>query len=75
MSCAHAIMTHCGSYMCRLLTSGAGGGLQEQVTEILRVLLDPESMVQSTEKNDFLEKFYEVYIGQLMSVIEAGTDK
>lgn len=45
------------------------------MTEILRALLDPESMIQDSEKNDFLHKFYDAYIDQLMGVIEAGTEK
>ena len=32
-------------------------------------------MIQDSEKSDFLEKFYGTYIDQLMTVIEAGTDK
>lgn len=32
-------------------------------------------MIQDSEKSDFLEKFYNFYIGQLLTVIEAGTEK
>uniref|UniRef100_A0A061R721 Protein phosphatase 4 regulatory subunit 3 n=1 Tax=Tetraselmis sp. GSL018 TaxID=582737 RepID=A0A061R721_9CHLO len=45
------------------------GGLQEQVLEMLRMLLDPESMEQSAEKNEFLELFYDEYIGKLVQTL------
>mmetsp|Transcript_36846 Transcript_36846/g.103965 ORF Transcript_36846/g.103965 Transcript_36846/m.103965 type:complete len:862 (+) Transcript_36846:313-2898(+) len=50
----------------------AQGGLQEQVLEMLKLLLDPESMEQSVEKNDFLELFYDHYIGQLVDTLARG---
>lgn len=31
---------------------------------MLRMLLDPETMEGAVEKNDFLELFYDKYIGQ-----------
>ena len=55
--------------------SGGDGGLQEQALEILRILLDPESMVQNVDRNDFLEIFYSNYIGQLVDAIAASGDK
>ena len=61
--------------LCRMLTEGAGGGLQEQATEILRDLLDPVSMLNNPEQNEFLDLFYADYIGQLINVVEAGGDK
>ena len=59
---------------CRLLIKGAAGGLQEQAVEILRVLLDSESLNQESEKSDFLEKFYGSYIKQLCSIIETAAE-
>ena len=53
---------------------GAAGGLQEQAVEILRVLLDSESLTVASEKSDFLERFYGDYIKQLCSVIETAAD-
>ncbi|KAK3281899.1 hypothetical protein CYMTET_10332 [Cymbomonas tetramitiformis] len=44
-------------------------GVQEQFLEILRMLLDPESMDQSVDKNMFLEVFYEEYIDQLVGAL------
>lgn len=46
------------------------GGLQEQVLEMLRLLLDPETMEQNTEKNDFLELFYDKYIDTLVQTLD-----
>ena len=43
------------------------GGLQEAILEMLRVLLDPESMEGAVEKNEFLEAFYDRYIGKVGS--------
>ena len=55
---------------CRALKHGADGGLQEQVVEILRLLLDPESMDQTSERSEFLEVFYDKYIQQLIGLLE-----
>lgn len=52
------------------LKHGADGGLQEQVVEILRLLLDPESMDQTSERSEFLEVFYDKYIQQLIGLLE-----
>lgn len=40
-----------------------------QVVELIKMLLDPESMEQSTEKNEFLELFYDSYMERLLGVI------
>ena len=40
-----------------------------QVLEIIRYLLDPESMTQPVEKSEFLDVFYMEYIGKLISAI------
>ena len=60
---------------CRLLTQGVGIGLQEQVVEILRGLLDSESLSVDAEKSEFLETFYSLYMKQLCGIIEAGGKK
>ena len=38
--------------------------------EILRLLLDPESMDQTSERSEFLEVFYDKYIQQLIGLLE-----
>lgn len=52
---------------------GSTGGLAEQVAELLKMLLDPETMEQSVEKNDFLEMFYDKYVAKVVDVLV--TDK
>ena len=43
------------------------GGVQEVMLEVVRLLLDPESMENSAEKDEFLEVFYQkMYLGQLI---------
>lgn len=54
---------------------GGGGGLQDAIVEVLRVLLDPESMEGSLEKNEFLEVFYDNYIGKLVSALVEAAEK
>eukprot|EP00898_Chlorokybus_atmophyticus_P008624 jgi/Chlat1/8763/Chrsp90S08124 len=51
---------------------GANGGLQAQLLEILRMLLDPSSMEALVEKGTFLELFYEEYVKHLISALETG---
>lgn len=63
------------SSLCRLLTQGVGIGLQEQVVEILRGLLDSESLSVDAEKSEFLETFYSLYMKQLCSIIEASGER
>jgi hypothetical protein len=41
-------------------------GVQEQTLEILRLLLDPESVEQSV--NTFLETFYDTYVDRLVNM-------
>jgi hypothetical protein len=60
---------------CRLLTQGVGIGLQEQVVEILRGLLDSESLTVDAEKSEFLETFYSLYMKQLCGIIDAGGER
>ncbi len=40
-----------------------------QVCESLKVLLDPDTMDTSPEKNEFLDVFYEKYMDTLTDVI------
>jgi len=62
-----------GSLMAHVL-AGEDAGLQAQLLEIMRLLLDPDTMEQAVEKNDFLELFYSEYIDQLVALIGAATD-
>lgn len=50
-------------------------GVQEQILEILRLLLDPESVEQSV--NTFLETFYDKYVDKLIGALATclGTSK
>ncbi|GFR48535.1 hypothetical protein Agub_g10432 [Astrephomene gubernaculifera] len=51
------------------LTDGTDAGLAEQVCEALRLLMDPDTMEQPVEKNEFLEVFYDKYLDRLTGVI------
>ncbi|GAX85578.1 hypothetical protein CEUSTIGMA_g12993.t1 [Chlamydomonas eustigma] len=54
----------------RELTEGGDeSGLPEQISELLKALLDPETMDTAVEKNDFLELFYDTYVNKLLQVI------
>uniref|UniRef100_A0A7I4D3Y0 Serine/threonine-protein phosphatase 4 regulatory subunit 3-like central domain-containing protein n=1 Tax=Physcomitrium patens TaxID=3218 RepID=A0A7I4D3Y0_PHYPA len=49
------------------------GGLQAQLLEIIRMLLDSETMEASqVEKSPFLEVFYEKYMDQIVEVLISG---
>ncbi|KAJ7545388.1 hypothetical protein O6H91_09G117300 [Diphasiastrum complanatum] len=50
-----------------ILTPG-DGGLQAQLLEIMRMLLDSDTMERQTDKSTFLEIFYEKYMDQLVEV-------
>lgn len=54
------------------LTEPSAGGLQEQALEILKVLLDPETMESSVEKDRFIDAFYDEHIGGLLAAIVAA---
>lgn len=47
------------------LVSRSSGGLQEAILEMLRLLLDPETMDGAVEKHEFIEVFYDHYIGKV----------
>lgn len=55
------------------VVSGADAGLQGQLLEIMRLLLDPETMEQNADKSTFLELFYLTYMDKLVSVLTAAT--
>ncbi|CAG9464867.1 unnamed protein product [Pedinophyceae sp. YPF-701] len=64
------------------LTHGDEGGLQEQVLDLVRVLLDPETMESSdATKSQFLDVFYDLHMQKLIWTLsghpcgkeEAGT--
>eukprot|EP00793_Prasinoderma_coloniale_P003752 PRCOL_00003128-RA len=48
------------------LASAEDSGVQAQVLDAMRVLLDPETMDQPTDKNNFLDLFYDRYVGPLV---------
>ncbi|CAI7864195.1 unnamed protein product, partial [Closterium sp. NIES-53] len=50
----------------------AEGGLHAQLLEMLRVLLDPDTM-DAADKSKFLDLFYEDYLQLLISAVVAGT--
>lgn len=58
-----------------MLEFGPDEGLQGQVVDIVRMLLDPDSMDQSPEKDPFLELFYEKYIGELVNLLVEGAEQ
>jgi protein phosphatase 4 regulatory subunit 3 len=47
-------------------------GLQEQAAEVLRMLLDPETMENSVEKDRFIDTFYEEHITLLHEAVQRG---
>lgn len=49
-----------------------GDGVQGAVLEVLRILVDPDSMEQAVEKNDFLELFYTAAMPSLLDTISAA---
>lgn len=52
------------------ITGGEGdNGVAEQVAELLKSLLDPETMESAIEKNEFVELFYDSYVNKLLTVI------
>ncbi|EFN53416.1 hypothetical protein CHLNCDRAFT_58505 [Chlorella variabilis] len=57
------------------LLDSSDSGLQEQVGEMLKMLLDPETLEGSAEKNKFVELFYDKYIAKLLAtLVQAGDD-
>ncbi len=61
--------------MCRVLQFGPDQGLQGQVVDIVRMLLDPDSMDHSPEKDPFLELFYDKYVGELINLLIEGAEQ
>lgn len=58
-----------------MLEFGPDQGLQGQVVDIVRMLLDPDSMDQSPEKDPFLELFYDKYVGELINLLVEGAEQ
>ena len=50
-------------------------GLQAQLFELLKLMLDPETMDQPVEKSGFLELFYDHYVDKLVASVGAGATK
>lgn len=44
-------------------------GLQEQVLEMMKMLLDPETLEKTAEKDKFVELFYDKHITQLLAAL------
>lgn len=57
------------SHLIFCLIHRSTSGLQEQVLELLKILLDPETMDSQEEKDSFIDKFYDSHIWQLMEVV------
>lgn len=47
--------------------------MQEQVLELLRILLDPDTMDASVERDAFIDSFYEAHAGTLVGALVAAT--
>ena len=58
-----------------MLEFGPDQGLQGQVVDVVRMLLDPDSMDQSPEKDPFLELFYDKYVGELINLLIEGAEQ
>ena len=56
-----------------VLDPGAAG-LQEQASEILKVLLDPDTMDSSVEKDRFIDAFYDDHVGKLLAAVVGAGD-
>jgi len=54
------------------VVAGGDDGLPEQISELLKLLLDPETMEGAIEKNEFLEVFYSKHMSSLLEAIVAG---
>ncbi|KAL4418834.1 hypothetical protein ABPG77_004074 [Micractinium sp. CCAP 211/92] len=57
------------SLLIQALLGSSSSGLQEQVLEILKVLLDPETLEGAAEKDKFVELFYDRHIAQLLAAL------
>ena len=60
------------SELVRLFLDG-DDGLQGTVLEILTILADPDNMDQETEKNTYLEMFYDHFVDKLTERISFGS--
>lgn len=49
------------------------GGLQEQALDVIKVLLDPETMESNEKRDKFIEIFYDGHVEVLMGVIADST--
>ena len=56
-----------------LSPDAARTGMPEQVLELLRVLLDPESMEAAVEQDAFIDAFYATHAGALLSAVVEGS--
>ncbi|MEW5311181.1 MAG: hypothetical protein WDW38_002917 [Sanguina aurantia] len=55
------------------LVEGSAGGLPDAAADLIKALLDPETMDTAAEKNDFVELFYDRYMEQLLGVFTADS--
>eukprot|EP00775_Hariotina_reticulata_P003204 gene3204-3481_t len=51
--------------------SSEQSGLAEQIAELLKLLVDPETMEGSLEKNDFMDVFYTNFMDKLIAPVSA----
>ncbi|PSC74221.1 Serine threonine-phosphatase 4 regulatory subunit 3 isoform B [Micractinium conductrix] len=62
------------SLLIRALLDSSDSGLQEQVLEMLKMLLDPDTLDQSAEKDKFVELFYEKGIAELLTALVQASE-
>lgn len=57
------------------LVGGSNGGLPEQVAELLKSLMDPETMEQHVEHHEFLDLFYNKFAKYWVDCLTAADQK
>lgn len=63
------------SQLVQTLLMSSDSGLQEQVLEIFKVLLDPDTMENPVEKDEFMDCFYEKHIGGIISAVVIAAEQ
>jgi hypothetical protein len=59
-----------GLFLCRPYIEGGDSAIMEQMLDMLKVLLDPDSSREAVESDKFLELFYNEYLPELLSRVE-----
>jgi protein phosphatase-4 regulatory subunit 3 len=66
-----------GSSLFGLLINGlvqrSLGGLQEQCLDVIKVLMDPDTMENTDAKDKFIDLFYDAHISRLMEIVCPST--